>query len=377
MLPKSVQSPLVLSSDHSYNHRQVEPLFYKMQSVQERLLPTITETSEHVPEGSSPFKVLTSHSPSASHSSQEALPWSVFTELVMYAPSPNTGIEITPLSPPHNGVSLEPQTNLHTLPMSQEPEEFQPFDKVFFKIKDQKTFDEAADISITYVGETTAGIDDDFTSKLSFNYDCRCHVQGQLTTGAPIDILIDTGATKSYLSRRYFEQQPYLHDLLRYKAHLGDIRLRDGTLCKVDFIIPIVVTIEGHVLEVYTLITTMGNTELVLGLKELMELKASVVTQKFKVEFLNHSPTLYPAKVYTIPFARSMEIELKCQYPKPLSGIGVGKFLFYPNKVFDTAKVLVKQNKVFLNVVNRMKEAIKCYPHSPIEILDIHSMGYF
>ena len=80
MLPQLVQSPLVLSSDHSYNHRQVEPLFHKMQSVQELLLPTITETSEHVPEGSSPFKGLTSHLPSASHSSQEALPWSVLTE---------------------------------------------------------------------------------------------------------------------------------------------------------------------------------------------------------------------------------------------------------------------------------------------------------
>ena len=280
----------------------MEPLFNKIQDVQQRALPVIPKDPEPVLLEAGPPE----RNPSDSLQNEDAPPWSVLTELVTYAPSPKSGISISALPPQFINASITP-VQITDIPPP-DPNLTQPFGNVFAEIKDQKTFDESTDISITYMGETTLD-DADYIPKLSFNFDFRCHIKGHLSTGAAIDILIDTGATKSYLSRKYYEEHPYLHELPKYKPHLGPVRMGDGTMCAVDFIIPIIVTIQGHVFEIYSLITTMGNTELVIGVKELMELEATITTQNFKVEFMNRSPSLYPRKPYSIPVGKTQDID--------------------------------------------------------------------
>ena len=252
----------------------------------------------------------------------------------------------------------------------------EPFANVFSEIKDPKTFDEGTDTSITYVGGVTHDIPK-FEPNLSFSFNHRCHVEGRIGTGATIDILLDTGATKSYFSRKYYEEHPYLHDLPKYVPNLGPIRLGDGTLCTVDFIIPLIVTIENHVFEVFALITKMGNSELILGMKELMELEATIDTPTFTCNFLNRSPLIRPMKTCEIPVGKTLDVELECDYPDELSGAEVAKFLFYPSKVFDTAKVIVQRNKILLRIANKIDREIRMYPDLPVGILDICSLGYF
>ena len=98
----------------------------------------------------------------------------------------------------------------------------------------------------------------------------------------------------------------------------------------------------------------MGNSELILGIKELMELEATIDTPTFTCNFLNRSPLIRPVKTCEIPVEKTLDVELECDYPDELSGAGVAKFLFYPSKVFDTAKVIVQRNKILLQIANKI-----------------------
>ena len=164
-----------------------------MQEIHERALPIISE----VPESPSNEFGPTEEDPSDSSEEDEAPPWSVLTELVTYAPSFESGIGISTLPPPVAEKVCTPPSHIPELPA--DPGLVYPFENVFAEIKDQTTFDESKDISITYIGETALE-HTRYIPNLSCRFDYKCHMMGHIATGDAIDVLVDTGATKSYLS---------------------------------------------------------------------------------------------------------------------------------------------------------------------------------
>ena len=86
--------------------------------------------------------------------------------------------------------------------------------------------------------------------------------------GTKCQILLDTGASKSFMSKSHYLHCKSLHSLPKLASKPQRIQVGNGQLASVLFIIPIIINIHGHRFEIYTLISEIHeNVDLVLGIK--------------------------------------------------------------------------------------------------------------
>ena len=92
--------------------------------------------------------------------------------------------------------------------------------------------------------------------------------------GTNCEILIDTGASKSYMSKSYFLRCKNLHTMPEFTSTTRRIQVGNGHYVGVLFVIPVVITIQKHRFEIFTLVSEIHeNVDLVLGIKNLFELE--------------------------------------------------------------------------------------------------------
>ena len=104
------------------------------------------------------------------------------------------------------------------------------------------------------------------------------------------DILVDTGASKLYMSKSYFLQCKSLHSLPKFTSTTTRIQVDNGQYVGVLFIIPVIVTIQKHRFEIFALVSVIHeNVDLVIGIKILFELEGVIHSWDSCVSFLNRS----------------------------------------------------------------------------------------
>ena len=86
-----------------------------------------------------------------------------------------------------------------------------PFDSINAKVTTAAAYDEATDVSTTYIGPAQSDPQCAYQLELEFNFDAQSFTTGILPDGKELRILIDTGATWSYLSKSFFDSNPHLH----------------------------------------------------------------------------------------------------------------------------------------------------------------------
>ena len=107
-----------------------------------------------------------------------------------------------------------------------------------------------------------------------FPITARGYTRGELLDGTDCEILTDTGASKSYMSKSYFMQCKSLHALPKFTSHTQRIQVGNGQYVGVLFVIPVILTIQKHRFEIFTLVSEIHeNVDLVLGIKNLFELE--------------------------------------------------------------------------------------------------------
>ena len=90
--------------------------------------------------------------------------------------------------------------------------------------------------------------------------------------GAECQILLDTGDSKSFMSKSHYLHCKSLHSLPQFASKTHRIQVGNGQFISVLFIIPIIIDIHGHRLEIYTLVSEIHeNVDLVLGIKTIFE----------------------------------------------------------------------------------------------------------
>ena len=65
-------------------------------------------------------------------------------------------------------------------------------------------FDEDTNLSTTYLGQVDMARDTEVKAEESFPMISRVYTKGQLLDGTDCEMLIDTGTSKSYMSKSYF-----------------------------------------------------------------------------------------------------------------------------------------------------------------------------
>ena len=100
---------------------------------------------------------------------------------------------------------------------------------------------------------------------------------GKLLDGMECQILLDTGASKSFMSKSYYICFKSLHSLPKFASKTRRIQVGNGQFVSVLFIIPVIVDIHGYKFEIYTLVSEIHeNVDLVLGIKNVFELEGVI-----------------------------------------------------------------------------------------------------
>ena len=118
---------------------------------------------------------------------------------------------------------------------------------------------------------------------------------GKLLDGTACQILLDTGATKCYMSKSYYSKCKCLHMLPKFASNTQRIQVGNGQYIGVLFVIPIIIDIYRHRFEI-----------LVLGIKIVFELEGVIYPCDSCFSFLNRS----------IPFSLKKRLKFHQKYKR-------------------------------------------------------------
>ena len=131
-----------------------------------------------------------------------------------------------------------------------------------------RSYDDLLDVSTTYLGADIVQWTDVFNAQPTFPITLDCHTNGELLRGGKLDILLDTGASKSYMSKAYYMYHPHLHHFPKFQSAIRHLQVGNGALVPALFVIPLVFKIQRHKFEVYTLVSEIQDKmDLILGVK--------------------------------------------------------------------------------------------------------------
>ena len=138
-------------------------------------------------------------------------------------------------------------------------------------------FDKNSTLSTTYLGQTKINRDTQFKAEERFPITGHGFTLGKLLDGTDCRILLDTGTTKSYMSKSFYMQCKCLHMLPKFSSHTYRIQVGNGQYVRVLFVIPVIIDIHGHRFQIYTLVSEIHkNVDLVLGMKNIFELEGVI-----------------------------------------------------------------------------------------------------
>ena len=107
------------------------------------------------------------------------------------------------------------------------------YEGVDAKVISTNRFDEDTDLSPTYLGQVNMSRDTELKAEESFPITARGYIRAELLDGTDCEILIDTGASKSYMSKSYFMQCKSLHAMPKFTSTTQRIQVGNGQYVEV------------------------------------------------------------------------------------------------------------------------------------------------
>ena len=97
------------------------------------------------------------------------------------------------------------------------------------------------------------------------------YTRGKLLDSTECDILVDTGASKLYMSKSYFMRCKSLHSLTKFTSTTTRLQVGNGQYVGVLFVIPVIMTIQNHRFEIFMLVSGIHeNIDLGIVIKNLL-----------------------------------------------------------------------------------------------------------
>ena len=150
------------------------------------------------------------------------------------------------------------------------------YEGIHSKIVSSNRFDENSDLSTTYLGRVDKK-DQQLKVEESFPISEHGYTSGRLLDGTECQLLLDTGASKSFMSKSFYMQYKSLPTLPKFASKTLRIQVGNGQCGSVLFIIPVIIDVHGQRFEIYTLVSEIHeNVDLVLGIKNVFELEGVI-----------------------------------------------------------------------------------------------------
>ena len=156
------------------------------------------------------------------------------------------------------------------------------------------------------------------------------------------------------------------------------IQVGNGQYVVVLFVIPVIVDICGHRLEVFTLVSEIhDNVDLVLGMKNVFKLEGVIDMRDSSFRFLNRSLPFYSKDQVIVKPKERKFIKIEAPFVDEISGLAIVKMLDRKEQCTVVMKSKFVRNCASLDVTNNTKETVIFEPKQVLGILDLRSLGYY
>ena len=107
-------------------------------------------------------------------------------------------------------------------------------------------FNENSDLSTTYLGRLNKTRNDKLKAEESFPISEHGYTLGKLLGETECQLLLDTGTSKSFMSKSFYMRCKLLHSLPKFASKTQRIQVGNGQCVTVLFIIPVIIDVHGH-----------------------------------------------------------------------------------------------------------------------------------
>ena len=154
------------------------------------------------------------------------------------------------------------------------------------------------------------------------------------------------------------------------------IQVGNGQYAGVLFVIPVIITIQNHRFEIFTLVLEIHeNVDLVLGIKNLFELEGVIDSWNSCFSFLNRSiPFFLKEKVEVKPKEQKIMV-LEAPFEEEITGMAITKLLDTKEQMTLTMKIKFIRNRATFKVKSDMHETMTF--NQMFGIIDLRSLGYY
>ena len=131
-------------------------------------------------------------------------------------------------------------------------------------------FNENLHISTTYLCQIEhKGSQNKLKVEESFPISDNGYTTRKLLDGTKCQLLLDMGASKSFMSKSFYMHCKSLHTLPKFAVITQKIQVGNGQCISALFMIPVIIEVHNHRFEIYTLVSEIHeNVDLVLGIKQ-------------------------------------------------------------------------------------------------------------
>ena len=188
-------------------------------------------------------------------------------------------------------------------------------------------FDENSDLSTTHLGKSDRSKINKLKAEESFPISEQGYMLGKLLDGTECQLLLDTGASKSFMSKSFYMQCKSLPSLPKFASKTQRIQVENGQFVSVLFVIPVIIDVQCHRFEVYTLVSEIHeHVNLVLGIKNISELEGVINSRDCCLKYLNRSLTIYPKEHVVLKPKEQKLIKVEAPFIDEISGLAIIKF---------------------------------------------------
>ena len=271
---------------------------------------------------------------------EQMINWSIFSDLIKYVDRSSCSdvipsLTVKPLDDRKNKRlynSLKIDENLTADIIFQEDRVrdayLHKYDGIHAEISQATRFNESTDLSTMYLGKTGMTREHVFKAEEKFPISRQGYTNGKLLDHTECSILIDTGASKSYMSKSYYMQCKSLHALSKFVLTTQRVQVGNGQYVAVLFVIPVIIDIHGHRFEVFTLVSEIhDNVDLELGMKNVFELEGVIGMWDSSFKFLNRSLPLFSKEQVVVKPKEQRFIKIEAAFVDEMTGLAIVKML--------------------------------------------------
>ena len=251
------------------------------------------------------------------------------------------------------------------------------FEEVTCSLHYSHKFDDTNDVSTTYLG-SCLGKEKPRTFPVDNHipFDGRGVSKAYLSNGTPMKMFFDSGASRSYLSKRFYDTNPMLHDMPKYVTTCTGMRIGNGSIVPALFVIPIFFMACGHTFEIFTIVAEIDDDmDLVFGFKNMVETEGLLNMRTGEFDFIGRSIPIFPQNDLDVRPGEKTYVKIKAPFCDKLSGMICAKF--FSRNVVNTLRIKIQDNQGIVQFVNHQDEIVHLRKEKAVGILDLRSVGYF